>query len=396
MSLGSAIANRLNDLYRRTVVRQRIAESIDGGPAGAIRRLNWNGLEPLEQRLLLSASVASSLVNNVLTVDVTDAANDPHTIVVEDDAAPGSFHVIVDGGAANVYAYPTGAGAGLVINTPGGADTVTLGALDAAFDAPITLNTQGGADAITVGDQTGTGLVTINSGADGDTVVVQGTSADDIFHVTDTDVQRLDSGSNVIADIVLSNTEGLTIQGLAGDDAFDVTASTTQLITLDGGADGTAAGDSVNIDALTAAITGDTTDSSAAGSVSFSGGVQTVSYVDAENVTVSNTDTNLPTDLGVLPSDLQAALANLATAGQNVGIFGDFNLVVPFTDKTFGELLDPGAVWQKLADDFQSQVVLDGSNNVRTDVTTFDVVNFLQGWDGASAYSDGTGSFGGS
>jgi len=98
MSLKSQIVNRLNDLYRRVVMRQRIAEAIDGGPVGAMRRLRWFGLEPLEQRVLLSATVGSSVVGNELTINITDAANDAHAIIVEDDAAANTFHVTVDGG----------------------------------------------------------------------------------------------------------------------------------------------------------------------------------------------------------------------------------------------------------------------------------------------------------
>ncbi len=385
MSIGSKIVNRLNYLYRRVVMRQRIADAIDGGPAGAMRRLRWLEMEPLEQRVLLSAAVGSSLVGNELTINITDAANGAHAIIVEDDAAANTFHVTVDGGAANLFSYPSGAGAALVINTPGGADTISLNALDATFAAPIALNSQGGSDIITIAAVTGSGAVAVNGGAGTDTVTVQGTGGDDIFSITDTQVQRLDSGANVLADVTLSNAENLTVQGLAGDDSFGVTVSSTLNITVDGGADG-ANGDTAVIDALAAAITANTTAASASGSVSFDGGTQTVNYANTESVAVANTDTNLPTGLNILPSDLQTALANLATAGVSVGGFGGFDMVAPFTGKTFGELMDPGAVWQKLADDFQSQVVIAGGAGV----TTFDVISFLQGWDGASAYSDGT------
>ena len=105
-----------------------------------------------------------------------------------------------------------------------------------------------------------------------------------------------------------------------------------------------------------------------------------MNYTNTENVTVTNTNTALTAGLNVLPSDLKTAVADLALAGPSVGGFGGFNLVVPFTGKTFGDLLDPGAILEKLSTDFQSQAV----------VTTFDVTSFLQGWNGASAYADGT------
>ncbi|MCY2924170.1 MAG: LEPR-XLL domain-containing protein, partial [Planctomycetota bacterium] len=207
MSLHSRVVNRLCDLYRRVIRRQRVADAIDGGPVGAMRRLHWFAMEPLEQRVLMS-SVSVTTGPGTVVFDVTDGL--AHTIVLSDDPTPGngSSMLTVDGTETHVFANPA---TSLTLNAAPGAvgDTITLDALDSAFSASIQINSNGGDDQITLDATTGPGAVTAHGGAVNDT--------------------------------------------------FNVKVSSTSSITIDGGADGTAAGDSVTIDALTAAITADTT-----------------------------------------------------------------------------------------------------------------------------------------
>ncbi|MCG3178570.1 MAG: hypothetical protein BIFFINMI_00898 [Phycisphaerae bacterium] len=314
MRADSRALNWLRHLYRRVLTRQFAARR-GRRPKPAVRRPAVRSrrrlaavrrvaprLDLLEPRLLLSAAIVGSTLGNVLTLDITDASNGAHAIVIENDAAAGKFHVTIDGGSANVFSNPAGAGAGLVVNTPGGADTITVNALDAAFDATFTLNSQGGADHVIVSAFTGSQAWQINSGS--------------------------------------------------GDDDIEVNLTGNQALTVDGGG-GT--GDSLTLDAQGKAITSHS--GSAAG---FTGGAS-AGFSNTESVVVTDTATPL-SDL-VDPAALKAAIDDLPNKLANLT---KLSLQIPFTTLSIDDLFGVTTALESLVSQYDSTIATNGSATTQT------------------------------
>jgi Ca2+-binding RTX toxin-like protein len=105
----------------------------------------------------------------------------------------------------------------------------------------IQLNTRGGADTVTVNDLTGTNLKNVNvdlGGDDGqaDTVVINGTSGDDVITVTENNgVVTIAGLSTTVTISDFASNDRIVINGLGGDDVIEASGLRDMLLTANGG-----------------------------------------------------------------------------------------------------------------------------------------------------------------
>ena len=125
-------------------------------------RVTYAGLEPISD----NANVA----NRVLDYSVVGG----DTLVVRNHATAGRIEVLSAASEDIDFANPTGS---LKIITGGASDTITLQALDAAFDAAVIIEAGGGVDNIIVQAVTGTGGYTIKGQAGNDNFTLDGIGA---------------------------------------------------------------------------------------------------------------------------------------------------------------------------------------------------------------------------
>src|SRR5262249_55302625 len=109
----------------------------------------------------------------------------------------------------------------------------------------IQLNTRAGVDTVTVNDLTGTNVSKVDvdlgasvrgDNAQPDTVVINGTSGDDVITITNNNGVVTISG--LAEDVTISNFEAndrIVINGLGGDDVIQASGLTGMLLTANGG-----------------------------------------------------------------------------------------------------------------------------------------------------------------
>jgi hypothetical protein len=150
------------------------------------------------------------------------------------------------------------------------------GTLQANGQAPVVNYSNVSANTVSVDPLGGQDALLVKATVDADAITVNVPAG------------TVDTGANGgIVSFALANTEALRVHGLAGDDAFTVTPGAIP-VSLDGG-DPIAASDTVTIDAAgIGPVTFNAGPLADEGSFSF-GGADTVSYVNLEGATVTNT-----------------------------------------------------------------------------------------------------------
>lgn len=181
-----------------------------------------------------------------------------------------SVFASVDG--QHVYASGTGDDAIVRFNVPRLLDVSTDG------EAALSITTSDADDTFSFGLAAQPANVAIDAGGsvDNDSVVIQGTSFDDTVSV---DGGTVTSGTSTFS---LANVEGLNIFLDDGDDTVNVTASASgpAFFNVDGNTQ--SSGDVLNVDAQTAQVI------ESGSNISFTGGLNVVSYGDFETVAITN------------------------------------------------------------------------------------------------------------
>ncbi|HXF83080.1 MAG TPA: LEPR-XLL domain-containing protein, partial [bacterium] len=115
----------------------------------------YDGLEPVD----LDADAEDAIFNLTAGADV---------VVLEDDTDAGDdeSRLAVTFGESPIFVNPT---ATLTINALGGADSITINALDSSFNADVTINAGGDGDTIRINAKTGDGTYTLSGGPGDDT-----------------------------------------------------------------------------------------------------------------------------------------------------------------------------------------------------------------------------------
>jgi 6-phosphogluconolactonase (cycloisomerase 2 family) len=183
-----------------------------------------------------------------------------------------SIFASVDG--QHVYASGTGDDAVVRFNVPRFPNVSTDG------NAPLSITTSDADDLFSLNFNVGSLNLAIDAGgtSDNDEVAIFGTGLEDTLSVNG---GTLISGSSTFS---LTNVERLDLSLNDGDDTVNITASSSgPLLFVDGGADTT--GDVLNIDPQTSMATDTGTQ------VTFSGGFQSISYVDIETVEIQTAPT---------------------------------------------------------------------------------------------------------
>ncbi|MDA1160650.1 MAG: cadherin domain-containing protein, partial [Planctomycetota bacterium] len=216
---------------------------------------------------------ARDIFTGVLTFQETLAAGDTDGAGTTITGVNGASSVFASVDGQHVYVSGTGDDAIVRFNVPRQLDVSTGGF------AGISVATSDADDTISLSLGGQPAMVTINAGGDGgdnDSVVIQGTSADDTVDVNGETV------TTVSTTFSITSTENLSLSLKDGDDTVNVTASSSgpESFFVDGG--NQSGGDVLNVDAQAA----QTVDIDA--SISFSDGQQTVSYSDFETVAISN------------------------------------------------------------------------------------------------------------
>lgn len=195
--------------------------------------------------------------------------------------------VVASTDGQHVYASGTGDDAIVRFNVPRLLNVSTDGA------AAISITTNGADDTIALSTAAQPSSLTIDSGgsADNDTILIQGTTGDDAINV---------NGGTVTfgpTTLTVANVEGLNLFTDAGDDTVNVTASGTgpAFFLADGGPQNST--DILNVDAQTQQA------SDSGSNITFTGGLQPVSYGDFETVAITNAAPTIDDDTFVVPEN---------------------------------------------------------------------------------------------
>ena len=207
----------------------------------------WAGMEQLEDRVLLSASMIGT---TALTLTEVSAASE--SIGVTFTTATGDLSVSGVTGASNPYSGVTsiditdldGTGDSLTITGTNAANTFTVSSSSIVFGSTtinygdiknITINGLDGNDVVNVDGTLDNGLtLTFSGGADTDSVNLTGNNASLNYGVVDGDTFKLGASQTTIVDFTsleglfysVTGANNLTLHGTAGDNAFSLNGDT--------------------------------------------------------------------------------------------------------------------------------------------------------------------------
>ena len=249
-----------------------------------------------------------------------------------------SVYASVDG--QHVYASGTGDDAIVRFNVPRLLDVSTDGT------ASISVTTSDANDMISLGLAGQPAMVTIDTGGDGDdddSVVIQGTNADDTVTINGGTVTF---GSSTIS---ITSAENLDLFLDDGDDTVNLTASAAgpESFNVDGGTQ--SGSDALNVDAQTAQVV----DTGSA--ITFTGGLQDVNYDDFETVAITNATPTINNATFVIAEDapVSTAVGTPVASDPEAGESLKWRIVSGNTGNAFAISASTGQITVNAALDFE-------------------------------------------